>query len=133
LFLGIWLIPAWGLIATHPVNIPCGRKPKYLEKTYDFRQSVDSHFSHGYHQGRRKWGGQEGQPPPLPFTRGGAKVPFQFKGLPCRNSELSDMLVLFFYEFASENARNAVMCNYSTFAWRRTPSYPYHPINRKHD
>jgi hypothetical protein len=38
-------------------------------------------------------------------------VPFQFTGLPWRNSELSElteMLVQFFYEFASENARNAV-------------------------
>ena len=26
---------------SHPVNIPCGRKPEYLEKTHDFRQSVD--------------------------------------------------------------------------------------------
>ena len=42
---------------------------------------------------------QEGQ--------GGAKVPFQFKGLPWRNSKLSEILVHFFYEFASENARNA--------------------------
>ena len=40
---------------------------------------------------------------------GGAKVPFQFKGLPWRNSELLEMLVQFFYEFASENARNAVI------------------------
>jgi hypothetical protein len=40
----------------------------------------------------------------------GAKVPFQFKGgLPWRNSELSEMLVQFFYEFASEKARNAVV------------------------
>jgi hypothetical protein len=39
----------------------------------------------------------------------GAKVPFQFKGLPWRNGELSEMLVQFFYEFASENARNAVI------------------------
>jgi hypothetical protein len=56
-------------------------------------------------------GGQEGQPPPLPFTRRGkaAKVPFQFKGLPWRNSKLSEMLVQFFYEFASENARHAVI------------------------
>jgi hypothetical protein len=56
-------------------------------------------------------GGQEGQPSPLPFARRGkgAKVPFQFKGLPWRNSELSEMLVQFFYEFASENARNAVI------------------------
>jgi hypothetical protein len=56
-------------------------------------------------------GGQEGQPPRLPFTRRGkgAKVPFQFKGLPWRNSELSEMLVQFFYHFPSENARNEVI------------------------
>jgi hypothetical protein len=46
---------------------------------------------------------------PLPGGARGAKVPFQFKGLPWRNSELSEMLVQFFYEFASENARNAVI------------------------
>jgi hypothetical protein len=46
-------------------------------------------------------------------------MPFQFKGLPWQNSELSEMLVQLFYEFASENAR--------------TPSHLYHPINRKHD
>jgi hypothetical protein len=39
----------------------------------------------------------------------GAKVPFQFKGLPWRNSELSEMLVQLFYEFASENGRNALI------------------------
>jgi hypothetical protein len=39
----------------------------------------------------------------------GAKLSFQFKGLPWQNSELSEMLVEFFYEFASENARNAVI------------------------
>ena len=64
-------------------------------------------------QGRRNLGGgeQEGQPPlcPLPAGARGAKLPFQFKGLPWRNSELSEMLVQFFYEFASENARNAVI------------------------
>jgi hypothetical protein len=56
-------------------------------------------------------GGQEGQPPPLPFTRRGkgAKMPFQFKGLPWRNSELSEKLVQIFYEFTSENARNAAI------------------------
>jgi hypothetical protein len=56
-------------------------------------------------------GGQEGKPSPLPFTRRGkgVKVPFQFKGLPGRNSELKEMLVQIFYEFASENARNAVI------------------------
>ena len=61
--------------------------------------------------GTPELGGQEGQPPPLPFTRRGkgAKVPFQFKGLPWRNSELSEMLVQFFYHFPSENARNAVI------------------------
>ena len=38
---------------------------------------------------------------------GQLKVPFQFKG---RNSELSEMSVQFFYEFASvQNARNAVI------------------------
>jgi hypothetical protein len=44
-------------------------------------------------------GGQEVNPSPLTFTRrgkGGAKVPFQFKGLPWQNSELSEMLVEFF-------------------------------------
>ena len=46
---------------------------------------------------------------PLPGGARGAKVPFQFKGLPWRNNELSEMLVQFFYEFASENARNAVI------------------------
>jgi hypothetical protein len=51
-------------------------------------------------QGRRNWGGQEGQPPrcPLPGGAREAKVPFQFKGLPWRNSKLSEMLVQFFYE-----------------------------------
>jgi hypothetical protein len=34
------------LIPTHPVNIPCGRKPEYPEKTYDIRKSVDRLFSH---------------------------------------------------------------------------------------
>jgi hypothetical protein len=36
-------------------------------------------------------------------------VPFQFKGFPWQNSELSEMSVEFFYEFASENAKNAVI------------------------
>jgi hypothetical protein len=36
-------------------------------------------------------------------------VPLQFKGLPWRNSELPEVLVQLFYEFASENARNAVI------------------------
>ena len=44
----------------------------------------------------------------LPGGERGAKVPFQFKGLPWQNSELSEMLVEFFYEFASET-RNAVI------------------------
>jgi hypothetical protein len=36
-------------------------------------------------------------------------VPFEYKELPWRNSELSEVLVQFFYEFVSENARNAVI------------------------
>ena len=64
------------------------------------RMNVVVHF--------RDAGGQEGQPPPLPFTKG-AKVPFQYKELPWRNSELSEVLVQFFYEFPSENARNAAI------------------------
>jgi hypothetical protein len=40
----------------------------------------------------------------------GGKGALQFKGLPWRNSEWSEMLVqLLFYEFVSENARNAVI------------------------
>jgi hypothetical protein len=31
---------------THPVNFPCGRKPRYPEKTHDFRQSVDFYSFH---------------------------------------------------------------------------------------
>ena len=56
-------------------------------------------------------GGRRGNRPrcPLPGGARGAKVPFQFKGLPLRNSELSEMLVQLFYEFASEDARNAVI------------------------
>ena len=50
-------------------------------------------------------GGQEGQPPPSPFTRRGKGA----LSMPWRNSELPEMLVQFFYEFASENARNAVI------------------------
>jgi hypothetical protein len=45
----------------------------------------------------------------LPGGARGEKVPFQFKGLPWRNSEFSEMLVQIFYEFASENARNAII------------------------
>jgi hypothetical protein len=46
-----------------------------------------------YTQGRRNWGGRRGSRPrcPLPGGARGAKVPFQFKGLPWRNSELSEM------------------------------------------
>ena len=56
-------------------------------------------------------GGRRGSRPrcPLPGGARGAKVPFQFKGLPWRNSELLEMLVQFFYKFSSENARNAVI------------------------
>jgi hypothetical protein len=62
-------------------------------------------------RGTPELGGRRGSRPrcPLPGGARGAKVPFQFKGLPWRNSELSEMLVQFFHEFASENARNAVI------------------------
>ena len=53
-------------------------------------------------------GGRRGSRPRCP-SPGGAKVPFQYKELPWRNRELSEMLVQLFYEFASENARNAVI------------------------
>ena len=81
-------------------------------------------------------GAMRGSRPPclLPGGARGTKVPFQFKELPWRNSESSEMSVQFFYEFASENARNAVNeLQDSTVAWRRMPLHPYHPINRKHD
>ena len=62
--------------------------------------------------GTPELGGRRGSRPRFPLHAGGArgaKVPFQFKELPWRNSELSEMLVQFFYEFDSENARNAVI------------------------
>ena len=34
--------------STNPVNISCGRKPECLEKTYDFRQSVDHWFLYNW-------------------------------------------------------------------------------------
>jgi hypothetical protein len=60
--------------------------------------------------GTPELGGRRGSRPrcSLPGGARGAKVPFQFKGLPWQNSELSEMLVEFFYEFASET-RNAVI------------------------
>ena len=33
-----------GIIPTHPVNIPRGRKPEYPEKTHDFRQRKPTTF-----------------------------------------------------------------------------------------
>jgi hypothetical protein len=53
--------------------------------------------------------GGEGAPVALyQEGQGGGKGALS-NGLPRRNSELSEMLVQFFYEFASENARNAVI------------------------
>ena len=63
-------------------------------------------------QGCRNWGAGGAAAPIALYQEGrarGAKVPFQFKGLSWRNSELSEMLVQFFYEFASENAINEVI------------------------
>ena len=44
-------------------------------------------------------GGRRGSRPrcPLPGGAKGAKVPFQFKGLPWRNSELSEMLGHYYF------------------------------------
>jgi hypothetical protein len=69
-----------------------------------------SGFLNQWH-GRRNWGAGGAAAPVALYQegQGGAKMPFQFKELPCWNSELSEMLVQFFYEFASENARNAVI------------------------
>ena len=67
-------------------------------------------------------GGQEGQPPPLPFTRigkGGQRFPFNlkdclgeianFQKLSVQLPNCSELSVQFFYEFALENAKNAVI------------------------
>jgi hypothetical protein len=76
-----------------------------------------------YDQGRRNWGGgQEGQPPPLPFTRRGKGGKgalsilkdclgeiANFQKLSVQLANCSELSVQFFYEFASENARNAVI------------------------
>ena len=57
-------------------------------------------------QGRRNWGGggQEGQPPPVALYQegqGGQRCPFNLQ-------DCLGEIVQFVYEFASENARNAV-------------------------
>jgi hypothetical protein len=65
-----------------------------------------------YLQGRRNWGGAGGAAAPVALYQegqGGQRCPFNLKDCLGRNSELSEMLVQFFYEFASENARNAVI------------------------
>jgi hypothetical protein len=61
-------------------------------------------FSKVISSGTPELGVAGGAAAPVSLYQGGkgAKVPFQF-------SELSEMLVQFFYEFASENARNAVI------------------------
>ena len=41
LYLQFFLVIFLTINPTHPVNFPCGRKPENLEKTHDFRQSVD--------------------------------------------------------------------------------------------
>ena len=62
-------------------------------------------------QGRRNWGAGGAAAPVALYQegQGGQRCPFNLKGLPWRNSELSEMLVQFFYKFASENAGNAVI------------------------
>jgi hypothetical protein len=94
-------------------------------------------------QGRRNRGGAGGAAAPVALYQEGQRCSFNLKD--CLGeivNQLSEMLVQFFYEFASEKARNAVIeiqemqssrFKNSTIAWQRTPSHPYHPINRKHD
>ena len=79
---------------------------------YIFSNSSDTNTTAYFNivlPGTPELGGGSRPRSPLPGGARGAKVPFQFKGLPWRNSELSEMLVRFFYEFASENARNAII------------------------
>ena len=50
--------PNYYPILTHPVNSPCGRKSENLEKTHDFRQSVDELFPRAIRcsiQGSNPW------------------------------------------------------------------------------
>jgi hypothetical protein len=80
-------------------------------------------------QGRRNWGAGGAAAPVALYQegQGGAKVPSQFKGLPWRNSELSEMLVQFFYEYnllqKTQEMQSSSFKN-STIAWRRTPHTP---------
>jgi hypothetical protein len=92
----------WNLIK------PTAGKLNKLQSSWNHVVARHMAESNAYCQGRRNWGGRRGSRPPCPLP-GGAKVPFQFKGLPWWNSKLTEMLVQFFYEFASENARNAVI------------------------
>jgi hypothetical protein len=74
----------------------------------------DLQFDKRLQAGTPELGGRRGSRPrcSLPGEARGAKVPFQFKVFVrnvIANSELSEMLVQFFNEFASENARNAVI------------------------
>jgi hypothetical protein len=75
----------------------------------DARHAI--HVSSSRDAGTGGGGDRRGSRPRCPLSGGarGEKVPFQFKGLTWRNSELSEMLAQFFYEFASENARNVVI------------------------
>jgi hypothetical protein len=42
----LWYYFLTVFILTHPINFPWWRKPEHPEKTHDFGQSVDWHFSH---------------------------------------------------------------------------------------
>ena len=66
---------------------------------------------------------------------GQLKVPFQFKGClgeiancqKCQCNSFTNLLQFKMQEMQSSSFKS------STIAWRRTPSHPYDPINRKHD
>jgi hypothetical protein len=64
-------------------------------------------------QGRRNWGGGGGAAAPVALYQEGQgeqRCPFNLMDcLAWRNRVWSEMLVQLFYEFASENARNAVI------------------------
>jgi hypothetical protein len=63
------------------------------------------------YQGRRNWwaGGAAAPHCPLPGGARGAKVPFNLKDCLGEIANCQKLLVQLFYEFASENARNAVI------------------------
>ena len=83
-------------------------------------------------QRRRNWGAGGAAAPVALYQegQGGQRCPFNLKdtGLPWQNSDLSDMLVELFYEFASENARNAIIELQEYIAQSPGGEHPLTPI-----